>query len=84
MAGLVQLELDSDDKKSFAEMQQNMGQAQQELAMIGNKMRVREQVRVLVPQPATFPRLAMTEIAQPSSPSVLSARACWLAGEAHL
>lgn len=47
MAGLVQLELDADDKKSFAEMQQNMAQAEQELGMVSKKMMIREQVRDL-------------------------------------
>ena len=38
---------DADDKKSFAEMQQNMAQAEQELGMVSKKMMIREQVRDL-------------------------------------
>ena len=40
---LVQLELDEKDKESFTELQQGLGQAQQELGMIGSKLRVRAQ-----------------------------------------
>eukprot|EP00316_Scyphosphaera_apsteinii_P025371 CAMPEP_0119316972 /NCGR_PEP_ID=MMETSP1333-20130426/41527_1 /TAXON_ID=418940 /ORGANISM="Scyphosphaera apsteinii, Strain RCC1455" /LENGTH=132 /DNA_ID=CAMNT_0007322763 /DNA_START=34 /DNA_END=432 /DNA_ORIENTATION=- len=40
---LVQLELDEKDKESFNEMQQSLGQAQQELQMVAGKMRMREQ-----------------------------------------
>ena len=47
MAGLVQRELDADDQTSFAEMQQNMAQAEQELGMVSKKMMIREQVRDL-------------------------------------
>eukprot|EP00965_Chrysotila_dentata_P172110 5679737-Pleurochrysis_carterae.AAC.1 len=40
---MVQLELDEKDKESFSEMQQSLGQAQQELAMVSGKLRTREQ-----------------------------------------
>ena len=40
---MVQLELDDKDKESFQEMQQSVGQAQQELQMVSAKLRTREQ-----------------------------------------
>jgi len=40
---MVQLELDDKDKESFNEMQQSMQQANQEIAMVEGKRRVREQ-----------------------------------------
>uniref|UniRef100_A0A7S0NZI9 Prefoldin subunit 1 n=1 Tax=Calcidiscus leptoporus TaxID=127549 RepID=A0A7S0NZI9_9EUKA len=40
---MVQLELDDKDKESFQEMQQSVGQAQQELQMVSSKLRTREQ-----------------------------------------
>ena len=39
---VVQLELDDTDKKQFAELQQAMGQAQQEQSLVVQKLRVRE------------------------------------------
>ena len=39
---MIQLELDDTDKKQFAELQQAMGQAQQEQSLVVQKLRVRE------------------------------------------
>ena len=39
---MIQLELDDTDKKQFAELQQAMGQAQQEQSLVAQKLRVRE------------------------------------------
>ena len=41
-AAMIQLELDDTDKKQFAELQQAMGQAQQEQSLVVQKLRVRE------------------------------------------
>ena len=38
---LVSLELDEKDKENFTELQQSIGQAQQELAQLTNKLRIR-------------------------------------------
>ena len=41
-AAMIQLELDDTDKKQFAELQQAMGQAQQEQSLVVQKLRARE------------------------------------------
>ena len=41
MAGLVQLELNDEDKENFASLQTEMAKAQQELAMTTQKLRTR-------------------------------------------